>query len=101
MIIVEKITSKKGMKDFVKFPFKLYKDNPYWVPPIIKDELANFNKNINPVFKNADAQFFVAKKNGQIVGRVCAIINWFEVEKQHIKNEIFALLLIYHLPGRR
>ena len=39
------------MKQFVTFPFSLYKDNPYWVPPIIKDELQGFDKNKNPVFE--------------------------------------------------
>lgn len=77
------------MKQFVTFPFSLYKDNKYWVPPIIKDEVDNFDPKKNPVFENADAQFFVALKNGEIVGRIVAIINWFEVEKQQIKKMRF------------
>jgi len=77
------------MKQFVTFPFSLYKNNKYWVPPIIKDEVDNFNPEKNPVFENADAQFFVAIRNGEIVGRVAAIINWFEVEKQQIKKMRF------------
>ena len=89
MITLQKITSKKEMKQFVKFPFSLYKNNKYWVPPIIKDEVDNFDPKINPVFENAEAHFFLAIKNGTIVGRVAAIINWFEVEKQHIKKMRF------------
>ncbi|TMM31983.1 GTP cyclohydrolase [Polaribacter aestuariivivens] len=89
MITLKKITSKKEMKQFVTFPFSLYKDNKYWVPPIIKDEVDNFDPKKNPVFENADAQFFVALKNGEIVGRIVAIINWFEVEKQQIKKMRF------------
>jgi len=89
MIIVKKITTKKEMKQFVTFPFSLYKNNKFWVPPIIKDEVDNFDPNKNPVFKNADAQFFIALKDGKIVGRVAAIINWFEVEKQQIKKMRF------------
>jgi len=77
------------MKQFVTFPFSLYKNNKYWVPPIIKDEVDNFNPEKNPVFENADAQFFVAIRNGEIVGRVAAIVNWFEVEKQQIKKMRF------------
>lgn len=89
MITIKKIESAKEMKQFVTFPFSLYKHNKYWVPPIVKDEIANFNPAINPVFQNADAQFFVAVKNGKIVGRIAAIINWFEVEKQQIKKMRF------------
>ena len=77
------------MKQFVTFPFSLYKNNKYWVPPIIKDEVDNFDPEKNPVFENADAQFFVAIRNGEIVGRVAAIVNWFEVEKQQIKKMRF------------
>ena len=77
------------MRQFVTFPFSLYKNNKYWVPPIIKDEVDNFDPKKNPVFENADAQFFVALRNGEIVGRVAAIVNWFEVEKQQIKKMRF------------
>ena len=77
------------MKQFVTFPFSLYKNNKYWVPPIIKDEVNNFDPKKNPVFENADAQFFVAIRNGEILGRVAAIVNWFEVEKQQIKKMRF------------
>ena len=77
------------MKQFVTFPFSLYKNNKYWVPPIIKDEIDNFDHEKNPVFENADAQFFVAIRNGEIVGRIVAIVNWFEVEKQQIKKMRF------------
>ena len=89
MILVEEVTSKKGLKQFVKFPFALYKNNKYWVPPIIKEEVDSFNKTKNPVFEHADAQFFLAYKNNTIVGRVAAIINWTEVNNQQIKKMRF------------
>ena len=86
MITIKEITSKKEIKQFVKFPFSLYKNNKYWVPPIISDEIAVFDKNKNPVFEHAKAQFFIALKNKKIAGRVIAIINTYEVEKQNIKK---------------
>ncbi|OSY87895.1 GTP cyclohydrolase [Tenacibaculum holothuriorum] len=89
MIVIKEITSKKEMKQFVKFPFSLYKNNKYWVPPIIKDELATFDKTQNPVFKQADATFLLAYKNNKIVGRLIAIINRYEVELQNIKKMRF------------
>ena len=87
MIHVEEITKRGYLKKFVKFPFSLYKDSKYWVPPIIKQELDTFDKTINPVFSDVDAHFFLAYKNNKIVGRVAAIINWEEVKKQQ-KNKI-------------
>lgn len=89
MITIKEINTKKEMKQFVKFPFSLYKNNPYWVPPIINDEIANFDKTKNPVFEHANAQFFIALKNNKIVGRVVAIINTYEINKQGIKKMRF------------
>jgi len=79
MITIKEAVSKKEIKQFVTFPFSLYKDSKYWVPPIISEEIKIFNKNTNPVLQNADAQFFLAYKNNTIVGRVAAIINWTEI----------------------
>jgi len=89
MITIQEMTTKKEMKTFVKFPFKLYKNNKYWVPPIINDELESFDKNINPVFKHAEARFFIALKNNEIVGRAAAIINFTELNEQKLKKMRF------------
>ncbi|HKJ06462.1 MAG TPA: GNAT family N-acetyltransferase [Flavobacteriaceae bacterium] len=89
MIQLKELKTKAELKKFVEFPFKLYKKNPYWVPPIIKDELASFNPKENPVFKHAKARYFVAEKNNRIVGRIAAIINYTEVNEQKIKKMRF------------
>ena len=89
MITVKEIYSKKELKQFVKFPFKIYKDNKYWVPPIINDEVNSFDKEKNPVFKHADARFFLAYKNKDIVGRIAAIINWIELKDRKVKKMRF------------
>jgi len=89
MVTIKEIHTKKEMKQFVAFPFSLYKNNPYWVPPIIKDELSVFDSSKNPIFEIANARFFIALKNEKIVGRVVAIINSYEVEKQGIKKMRF------------
>lgn len=89
MITIKKITSKSDLKKFVKFPFTLFKDNPYWIPPIIKDELEGFDKSKNPALDNAEAHFFLAYKNNTIVGRVVAIINFVEINQQGLKKTRF------------
>ena len=80
-INIKEIESKEDLKKFVMFPFDLYKDSKYWVAPIIKEELEVLDKEINPVFKNADANYFLAYINGKIVGRIAALINWIEVNE--------------------
>lgn len=89
MITVKEVTTRKGLKSFVKFPFSLYKDSEYWVPPIIKQELETFNKDKNPIFNDAEARFFLAYKGNEVVGRIAAIVNWLEVDKQKIKKMRF------------
>jgi GNAT superfamily N-acetyltransferase len=82
MITIKELTTQKELKKFVKFPFKLYAKNPYWVPPIINEELETFNPDKNPVFKHASARFFIALKNGETVGRIAAIKNKTEIIDQ-------------------
>lgn len=89
MIDIREVKTKKDLKAFVKFPFKLYKDSKYWVPPIISQEMTTFDKKKNPVFKDADTDLFLAYMDGEIVGRVAAIINWLEVKGQGIKKMRF------------
>ncbi|MDX1278761.1 GTP cyclohydrolase [Oceanihabitans sediminis] len=89
MISIRQVRTKKEYKEFVKFPFQLYKDSKYWVPPIISQELKTFDQKENPVFNDADAYFFLAYKGNKIVGRVAAIINWLEVNKQNEKKMRF------------
>lgn len=89
MITIKEIASKKERRQFVKFPFSLYENNPNWVPPIINDELAVLNKDKNPAFENADARFFLAYKNTTLVGRVAAIVNYTEINQQKVKKMRF------------
>ena len=82
MITIKEAISKSELRAYVKFPLDLYKDNPYFIPPIIDDELEAFDKSSNPIFKNAEAYFYTAHKDGEMVGRITAIINWDEVNMQ-------------------
>jgi GNAT superfamily N-acetyltransferase len=89
MIKIIEANTKSLLKEYVKFPFKLYKNHKYWVPPLIQDELETFDKTKNPAFENAEAYFFLAYKNEELVGRMAGIINWDEVNKQGKKKVRF------------
>lgn len=89
MITIQEAKTKKELTNYIKFPFELYKGNPYWVPPIIADELETFDKTKNPAFENAEAYFYMAYRNNIIVGRIAAIINWEEVNNQQKKKVRF------------
>jgi GNAT superfamily N-acetyltransferase len=83
MITIVEANTKQLLKAFITFPFELYKNHPYWVPPLIADEMETFDKDKNPAFQSAEAYFYLAYKNDKIVGRIAAIINWNEVNEQH------------------
>ena len=74
-IAVSQITSSKEMRAFVRFNYELYKDCPQAVPDLLEDTLETFDLRRNPAFRFCEAAFFLARKDGRIVGRVAAIIN--------------------------
>jgi hypothetical protein len=80
-IVIREAKTQEEFHAFVKFPFTLYKENPYWVPPLINDEIETIDPNLNPVYQNADARFFLAYKEEKIIGRIAAIVNWIEVKE--------------------
>lgn len=89
MITIVEANTKQLLKAFVTFPFELYKNHPYWVPPLIADEMETFDKDKNPAFQSAEAYFYLAYKNNKIVGRIAAVINWNEVNDQQKKKVRF------------
>ena len=89
MITIVEANSKKFLKEFVAFPFALYKNHRYWVPPLINDELDTFDETKNPAFTSAEANFYLAYQDNKVVGRIAAIINWDEVNDQQKKKVRF------------
>ncbi len=66
---------KKKWKSFVKFPYSLYKNSPYWVPPLLSDQKILLNPDKHPFYEHASANFFLATIDNQVVGRIAAIID--------------------------
>ncbi len=87
-----KVSSSSEVKQFAKLPFQLYKTNKYWVPPIIKDEIKSIDAAQNPAMEYCDSAFWLAKKDGDIVGRIGAIINHKYNEKVDEKLGRFSRL---------
>lgn len=67
--------SRSNLLKFIKFQLALYKDNEYFVPPLIIDELDTLNPAKNPAFDFCDGAYFMAYRNGKPVGRIAAIVN--------------------------
>ena len=73
MIEIREVKTKKEVKAFIEFPLKMYKDNPYFVPPLYMSEKECFKKK-NPFASACDTIYFLAYKDGKLVGRISGII---------------------------
>jgi len=74
-IKIVEVCDKKGEKDFVKFPWKVYKDNPYWVPPLISDSLKTIRGENNTLKESGPYTLLLAYKEDVLCGRLCVGIN--------------------------
>lgn len=72
---IKKVTTKSELKCFIRFNYEFYKDNPYSVPDLYDDMLNTFSPKKNAAFEFCEADYFLALRDGKIVGRVAAIIN--------------------------
>ncbi|MFQ5792427.1 MAG: hypothetical protein ACE5JI_18310 [Acidobacteriota bacterium] len=75
MIRIEAVTSKKEWMTFIKFPWRIYRGNPNWVPPLLLDMKKLLDPKKNPFFLHSKVDLFLARRNGEVVGRVAAILN--------------------------
>jgi GNAT superfamily N-acetyltransferase len=74
-IEIKTLHPTKDILKFIKFAWKIYKGDPYWVPPLLMDKKKLLNKDKNPFFKTAQMEMFMAYIDGEPVGRVAAIKN--------------------------
>jgi GNAT superfamily N-acetyltransferase len=88
-VTIQKVTTSKELKRFIRFNYKLYKENPYSVPDLFDDMLNTFNRKKNAAFEFCEADFFLAYREGRIVGRIAAIINHRANERWNKKEVRF------------
>ena len=74
-ITIKKVETSKELKQFIRFNYEMYKDNPYSVPDLYDDMLNTFSRDKNAAFDFCEADYFMAYKDGKPVGRVAAIMN--------------------------
>ena len=71
-IELSEVTSRPERKSFIKFPWQVYSNDPAWVPPLIIERKAFLDRKRHPFYKHGDAALFLARKKGEIVGRIMA-----------------------------
>jgi hypothetical protein len=66
---------RRALRQFIRLPWKIYRDDPCWVPPLLQDMKKLLDKSKHPFFEHSTAEFFLAWHNGEPVGRIAAILN--------------------------
>jgi hypothetical protein len=84
-IKVDRVESSRDLNEFVMLPWKIYKNDINWVPPLISDVKETLDKTKNPFWCHAERELFVARRGNEVVGRIAAIID-YNYCKYHNKN---------------
>jgi GNAT superfamily N-acetyltransferase len=81
-LTVKPVKSSRELKRFVKVPFRLHRDHPQWVAPLIFERMQFLDRSRNPFFDHAEAEYFIAERDGEPVGRITAQIDrrWDEFQ---------------------
>src|SRR3954470_5409431 len=72
---VRPVVSKRDLLRFIRLPWRLYRAAPLWVPPLISERKRFLDRDRNPFFEHAEAEFFLAWRDGQPVGRISAHVD--------------------------
>ncbi|RMG59723.1 MAG: N-acetyltransferase, partial [Deltaproteobacteria bacterium] len=97
---VERVSSKKDLEEFIRFPIDLFSDSPFYVPHLIVERREFFNPRKNPFFEHADAVFLLARDEaGRVVGRMTAHVDWNFVRFHGEKTGFFGFFDAVDDPG--
>ncbi len=72
---LREVTGLSDLRRFVRFPFSLYRDSEYWIPPLNRAQMDTLRRDRNPSFEHCEAVYYMAWRDGQPVGRIAGIIN--------------------------
>ena len=91
-MLVSEVVTARDMTRFIRFPWKIYRHDPNWVPPLISEYRAFLDRRKNPFFEHAEVKFLLASDTaGRICGRIAAIVNHRHVELHGEKAGFFGL----------
>lgn len=86
---IREVKTRRELKKFVQFTIDLYKDNPYFIPPLISDEIDTLRTETNPAFDFCESIYYMAYRDGKPVGRIAGIINRVVNERQQARRARF------------
>ncbi|HHI81799.1 MAG TPA: N-acetyltransferase [Rhizobiales bacterium] len=80
-VIVREVSGKRDLDAFLKVPFKVFEDDPNWVPQLFLERKEHLSPEKNPYFEHAKAQLFIAWRSGVPVGRISAQIDQLHLQR--------------------
>jgi hypothetical protein len=89
MLKIRRVENETDRMNFIRLPWNIYKNDKYWVPPLIFDVRKNLDPKRNPFFKHAEIAMFLAEDDGRLVGRIAAIRNDNHNKFHHDKAGFF------------
>ena len=89
MLEIREVKTKADLKKFVTYPNKLYKDVPQYMPPLVSEDLADWNPKANPAYEYCECRCWLAWREGEIVGRIGAILSRKANEKWNTRRMRF------------
>ncbi len=90
-IEIRRVRTKRDLKDFIRFPWRVYRGDPNWVPPLLLDMKDRLDPRKHPFFEHAEAVYFLALRGGEIVGRIAAILDRNHNQAHGEKTSFFGL----------
>jgi GNAT superfamily N-acetyltransferase len=87
-ITIQEVKTKQDFKAYLRFPWEIYRGDPYWVPPLLKEDAFHFSPK-NPFLHHAEICPYVAVKDGSLVGRIAAIIDQNYIDCHQEKTGFF------------
>lgn len=85
---IERVESRRQLNEFIRFPWRVYRDDEHWVPPLIREQ-KRFLSTANPFFQHAEAEYYLARKGGKTCGRISASIDWNYIDFHEEKMGCF------------
>ena len=89
MVQVRPARSRGDLKQFIDLPYRLHARDPLWVPPLRRDVETLLSRSKNPFFEHADAEYFIAERDGHVLGRIAAIHNRLHNTTHHDRAGFF------------
>lgn len=98
-IRIEQVADPAAMDQFIRLPYRLHQGDPNWVPPLMMERQEALSPAKNPYFQHADVAFFLARRGGQVVGRISAQIDRLALETHKNSTGHFGLLAAEEDPA--